>query len=392
MIEKAPADAPAPDHEIRKPGERLLFVDLYRLIALFLMVQGHLFRALVDMELTKSFFWLAHETVHKFTASLFLFGAGMIFMIVTRRRWDEYSRFGRRTWRRLRRYLYFLLIGYWLHLPFFSLKHTIRVMDAGLLAKMTAIDVLHVIAVGLILLHLLCMLAGKPKRLLWILLPLGIAFLVFAPIIRFLDISGPAPLVSWISDEYGSQFTIIPWWGYIFLGASLGSIFPLSGKLKDERRLMNAIIIAGLVLLAAGIGLAVFRKLDFVYAPAYRPDQMIAQLGVITSLMGFCWYLERWGLARRLKGAFFLSEESLIVYVVHLLIVYGSVLAPGMATIIGHTLRLPGLILAFIGVAAVTSGFTWGWHWLKGRHLKVLKIVQAGMVVAFILAYIIRPC
>ena len=155
---------------------------------------------------------------------------------------------------------------------------------------------------------------------------------------------------------------------------------------------MNIIIIVGIILLGIGICLAALQKLDFVYATAYRPDQMIAQLGVITSLMGFCWYLERWGLARRLKGAFFLSEESLIVYVVHLLIVYGSVLAPGMATIIGHKLRLPGLILAFIGVAAVTSAFTWGWHWLKKRNLKVLKIVQAGMVVAFILAYIIRPC
>lgn len=387
---KARSEAPASDLWVRKPGERLLFVDLYRLIALFLMVQGHLFRALVDIELTKSFFWLANETIHKFTASLFLFGAGMIFMIVTRRQWDEYKYFGKRTRRRLRRYLYFLLIGYWLHLPFFSLKKTIQLMDAGLLAKMTAVDVLHVIAVGLILFHLLCMLAGKPKRLIWILPPLGVICLIAAYFVSQNHIPGPAPLVSWISGEYGSQFTIIPWWGYIFLGASLGSIFPLSGKLKDERRLMNAIIIAGLVLLAAGIGLAVFRKLNFVYAQAYRPDQMSARLGVIISFMGFCWYLERWGLARRLKGAFFLSEESLIVYVVHLLIVYGSVLAPGMATIIGHKLRLPGLILAFIGVAAVTSAFTWGWHWLKKRNLNVLKIVQAGMVVAFILVYIIR--
>jgi hypothetical protein len=390
MSQKTPVDsAPAPG--FRKPGERLLFVDLYRLIALFLMVQGHLFRALVDTGLTKSFLWQAHESVHKFTASIFLFGAGMIFMIVTRRRWDTYKRFGSRTWHRLRRYFYFLLIGFWLRLPFFSLRKTIQLMDSGLLAKMTAVDVLHVIAVGLILLHLLCMLAGRPRRLLWFLLPLGIAFFVFAPIVRTMQLSGPAPLISWISRQYGSQFTIIPWWGYIFLGACLGIIFPDSGRIADERRLMNVVIIGGLALLGAGIGLAALMQWNFVYAPGYRPDQMIARLGVVTSFMGFCWYLEQWGVARKLKGAFFLSEESLIVYVVHLLLVYGSVLAPGMSRIIDNTLRLPGLMLSFIGVAAVTVAFTWGWHWLKKRNLKALKIVQAAMVIAFLLAYIIRP-
>jgi len=380
----------SPD-DTRIQGGRLLFVDLYRFIALFLMVQGHLFRALVNERLSESFFWLAHETVHKFTATLFLFGAGMIFMIVTRRRWDEYKRFGSRTWRRLRRYFYFLLIGFWLRLPFFSLSKTIRLMDAQLVAKMTAVDVLHVIAVGLIGLHLLCMLLGDPRRLVWVLVPLGLAFLAFAPLIRGMDITGPAPLVSWISRKYGSQFTIIPWWGYIFLGASLGAVFPDSGRLRDERRLMNVIIVAGVVLLAAAIGLAWFQRLNFVYAPAYRPDQMVARVGVAASLMGLCWYLERWGIARRLRGAFFLSEESLIVYVVHLLLVYGSVLAPGMSRIIDNTLPLHWLLAAFAGVAAVTSAFTWGWHWLKKRHLRILKLVQTAMVMLFLLAYVIRP-
>lgn len=376
---------------MRKPGERLLFVDLYRLIALFLMVQGHVFRALIDMDLTGNFIWQAHESVHKFTASLFLFGAGMIFMIVTRRRWDSYMRFGKRTWHRLRRYLYFLLIGIALRLPYFSLVKMIRMWSPDVMAKLFSVDILHVIAVGLIVLHLLCMMMGKPRRVVWIILPLAIGIMVISPFVRPLEIPGPVPLVSWISTQYKSQFVILPWWGYLFLGAVFGAMFPDSGVLKDERKLMNGMIIGGVSLLAVGILLAVFKRWSFVYAAAYRPDQMVARVGVINAFMGFCWYLERWGVPQKIRKVFFLSEESLIVYVVHLLLVYGSVLGPGHSQLIGHKLRYHSLLRVFLEVSALTGIFTWIWHWLKKNKLKTLKIIQAVGAALFLLAFLLMP-
>ena len=377
--------------ELRKPAERLLFIDFYRLVALFLMVQGHVFRALVGSQYTKSFIWKAHESVHKFTASLFLFGAGMIFMIVTRRRWDEYTQFGKRTWHRLRRYVYFLIIGIALRLPFFSLSKTIRMWDADVMAKLFSVDILHVIALGLILLHFICMLARKPRRVLWVVLPLAVAIMAFAPVIRSMQISGPVPLVSWISTQYKSQFVIIPWWGYMFLGAALGTLFPDSGIIKDERKLMNLMIVSGLLLLASAIAISVFMKWNFIYAQSYRPDQMLARVGVITSFMGFCWYLERWGLPKKIRKAFFLSEESLIVYVTHLLLVYGSVLGKGHAQLIGHQLGFGSLLKSFLEVASFTVLFTWSWHWLKKNKLRTLKILQAVGAALFLLAFLLNP-
>lgn len=382
-------EAPS-ENGFRKPGSRLLFVDLFRFIALFLMVQGHVFRSLVDTDLTRTFFWLAHESVHKFTAAIFLFGSGLIFMIVTRRRWVEYKGFGYRTRRRLRRYLFFLIIAYWLHLPFMSLAATIQKMCPQLLARMTVVDVLHIISVGLILLQLLAMLIRKPDRMRWILFPLGFLFLALAPFINPLSINGPTPLVSWLIRDYGSRFTVMPWWGYLFWGAALGSIFPESGDIRLERRFVNVLAFTGLALVFTGVAIAVLSGLDFVYAEQYRPDQITVRLGVVFALLGACWYLERWGVARKLKGAFFLSEESLIVYVVHLIIVYGSVLSPGMAQLIGNRLGIPWVVVSFLAVSAVTVGFTWVWHWLKKKHLTVLKIMQALMVAAFIVVFLLR--
>lgn len=376
---------------VRKPGERYYFIDLFRLIAVFLMVQGHVFRALISWDLTKSLFWQIHETAHKLTAPMFLFGAGMIFMVITRDRWETYMRFDTRTWKRIRRYIYFLLIGYWLHLPYMSLAHTIRDMSPELLARMTLVDVLHIISIGLILLQLLCMAMRRAERMWWVLLPLSVVCFAVAPFVVPLKLAGLSPLVSWVTTQYASRFTIIPWWGYLYFGAAMGMLFPTSGLLKDERRFITIVMITGALLLSTGLAVSIIQKTNFVYGRSYAYDQTLARLGGAMLILGLCWFLEKWALARKMKRIFFLSEESLIVYVFHLLVTYGSVLAPGLSRFFGNKLGAGWLVLAFLGVAAVTVPFAYLWHWLKKKHFNVLRIVQAAMVILFLILFLVLP-
>lgn len=390
MTEPGAPQVTSPDL-VRKPGERFYFIDLFRFIAVFLMVQGHVFRALISWDLTKSVFWQVHETVHKLTAPMFLFGAGMIFMVITRGRWDTYMRFDGRTWKRVRRYIYFLLIGYWLHLPYMSLAHIIRDMGPELLARMTLVDVLHIISIGLILLQLMCMALRRAERMWWVLLPLSVVCFAAAPFVVPLKLSGPSPLVSWITTQYASRFTIIPWWGYLYFGAAMGTLFPTTGRLKDERRFIAIVMAAGALLLSAGLAISIIQKTNFVYGRSYAYDQTLARLGGAMLILGLCWFMEKWGIARKMKKVFFLSEESLIAYVFHLLVTYGSVLAPGLSRFFGNQLGIGWLVLAFIGVAAVTVPFTYLWHWLKKKHFNVLRIIQAAMVILFLLLFSILP-
>lgn len=376
---------------MRKPGSRLFFVDLFRLFAIFLMVQGHVFRALANDAIQKGLFWRIHETVHGLTAPLFLFGSGMIFMVVTRGRWDEYRKFGAKTWQRLRRYIYFLVIGYWLHLPSLSLSKTIRMMNPELLARMTAVDVLHIISIGLILLHLICMLLGRPRRAMWLLLPLGVACLALAPLVRPLNLPGPSPLVSWLTTQYGSNFTILPWWGYILFGACFGILFPESGKLKDERRYIIIAIISGVACFIIGFVVSLMIGRPFGIGSPNKPEQVLANIGGVLLVISIAWLLERVGFAKKIRKAFFLSEETLIVYVIHLMLLYGSVLSPGIATFIGPTLGMPMLLLVFTLISALTVAFTWGWHWVKKENLKVLRIIQLAMTALFIITYLVSP-
>ncbi len=382
---------PSSDVLIRRPGSRILFVDFFRVIAVFLMVQGHVFRALAGKALQATGFWNVHEFIHGFTAPIFLFGSGLIFMVVTRGHWEEYTHFDTRLWKRLRRYIYFLVVGYWLHLPIFSLSRTVKLMNAQLLTTMTVVDVLHVISLGLILLNFICMIARKPKRMIWILLPLAAASIALAPLITNAKIPGPAPLVSWLTTQNGSPFTILPWWGYIFFGAAMGSIFPETSRLKDERRFVLIALAVGCVLLAAGVVTIHFRVRATGTSPSWSPEQSLLRIGGVMILMCFAWLMERVGVARRCKAAFFLSEDTLIAYVTHLILVYGSVLGPGIEKIIGPTLGIWGLLIVFAGVSIVTVAFTYSWNWLKKENLKIMKILQTAMAAAFLAAYCLRP-
>lgn len=366
-------------------------MDFFRIIAVFLMVQGHVFRALAGKALQATGFWNVHEFIHGFTAPIFLFGSGLIFMVVTRGHWEEYTHFDTRLWKRLRRYIYFLVVGYWLHLPIFSLSRTLRLMNPDLLAKMTVVDVLHVISLGLILLNFICMMARKPKRMVWILLPLAVASIALAPLVTNTKIPGPAPLVSWLTTQHGSLFTILPWWGYIFFGAAMGAIFPDTSLLKDERRFILIAFVVGCILTAAGIVTIYFKVKATGSSPSVSPEQSMLRIGGVMILMCFAWLMERVGVARRCKPAFFLSEDTLIAYVTHLILVYGCVLGPGIEKIIGHTLGIWGLLVVLAVVSVVTVAFTYSWNWLKKENLKVMKIVQIAMAAAFLAAYCLRP-
>src|SRR4029079_19419482 len=86
-----------------------------------------------------------------------------------------------------------------------------------------------------------------------------------------------------------------------------------------------------------------------------------------------------------------MGRESLFVYIVHLLIVYGSVMGPGLSYYIGPTLSLGQALFATILVFVVVMFLAVLWHGLNLNHRSVADKLKLAGAAMFLLAFVVRP-
>ena len=111
--------------DVNATAQRHLFIDLYRTAVILLMLEGHVVRAFLAPYVQQMQLFQIHEFLHGLSAPAFLFGAGMTFIISTRKRWEEYHHWDRPLARRIGRFLLVISLGLMLHLPFFSIRKII---------------------------------------------------------------------------------------------------------------------------------------------------------------------------------------------------------------------------------------------------------------------------
>lgn len=127
------------------------------------------------------------------------------------------------------------------------------------------VDILHCIGLSLLLvLPLLVGLSTRPQALRWVMLVL--AFAVFAVSPFFEDVGGVASLFlntkpGVLDEKTGASFPLLPWSGYVFLGASFGTTVAM---MKTEGQLWRWL------LLLLGVGGLLWWQ-DAVVRDAYPP-------------------------------------------------------------------------------------------------------------------------
>jgi hypothetical protein len=65
------------------------------------------------------------------------------------------------------------------------------------------------------------------------------------------------------------------------------------------------------------------------------------------------------------------AQESLLIYGLHLFIVFGSVWAPGLLNIYGATLTPMQLLPIVVLLISSMALAAYGWNWLKHTHRNV---------------------
>jgi preprotein translocase subunit SecY len=86
-----------------------------------------------------------------------------------------------------------------------------------------------------------------------------------------------------------------------------------------------------------------------------------------------------------------MGRESLFVYIVHLLIVYGSVMGPGLNYYIGPTLSLVQTLFVTVLVFVVVMFLAVLWYGLNSNHRTVADRLKLAGAAIFLLAFVIRP-
>jgi hypothetical protein len=345
------------------------------------MVQGHTLDALLDRAYQSSPWFGVWVFQRGLTSCLFLTLSGFAFSVATSRRWNTHTRLTRASVSRLRRFAFFVLLGYSLHLPARRLADFPGVSEPAWRAFL-AVDVLHLIGVSLILLQLLVLLLRTPRTF-GIAAFAGCAALAVAtPYAWATDWTERLPLwlASYLSPATGSLFPLVPWTAYVLLGAGLGQIYSHWGAARLEAFANRLLLGAGIAMV---IGASVFERLPF--SPlgssdwSSSPSHLFVRAGAVLIVLGLLAHLSR-RLAHLPHAFTATAQESLLVYYVHLGIVYGSAWNFGLQSNLGPTLSLGRAFLiaaALVGSMAALASF---WNWCKHAHSRVARVVRIAVL------------
>lgn len=375
-------------------SNRLVFIDLLRGWAVLVMIEVHVFNAFIVPQMKEQYWFTVLNFVNGLVAPSFLFVSGFVFVIASRRKLEEYRTFKGAFWRQLGRIVTIWFVGYGLHIPFYSLSKTLReTTEAGWL-RFYQVDILHCIAVGLLILFLSRIFIYDDKRYKWALIVFGSFFVIVAPLIWEIDFLQylPAPLAAYCNGMHVSVFPLFPWLGFMLLGGFYAFIYLQQSSGQDPKQFWLKISkwsVVAVIIGAVAIELPV--KIPFVStAVRANPLFFMERFGIVLLLFALCWYYAE---KRKTERSFVLDvgRESLLVYTAHLLIIYGTFWnEKGLSGLFGGTFSVVESIAATLGLALLMVFSAKGWSWLKQYSKPTSRMVAYATGIVVVALFFIR--
>ena len=378
----AATDTPTP-----RPPSRWLALDFLRVVAVTLMVEGHAFTALLGMPLRTAAWFQRHTYVHGFTAPMFFFSSGLAFGVATFRKWHAHLVWGTAVKTRFARYAWLLFIGYLLHLPGLSLPRLWRSHSEAAWFEFTRVDALHHIAVVLAFLQLLVALTRKKAIFVTLVAIFGALSVFSGPWAWRQPFNPDLPLwlSAYLNVHTGSIFPIVPWSGFIFVGVLIARwICHGPDSTPDARRgawlLLPAVAALVFTHFVGQRGYELFGPHDFWKT---SPIFFLTRVAYVQGLLSLLCLADlrsaraerspaeqgrspKGRLAERFAlGLRVIGQQTLVIYIVHLLLLYGFPAFSGFNVRWGRSLSLGASILAFLVLMAASVAVAFGWNRLK---------------------------
>jgi len=351
-VESRAPDAP---HEPPKEPEgrrRIYFLDMMKALAVLMMVEGHTVDALLSDASRRAdspgyVVWLG---IRGFTAPIFMFSSGVVFTYLLRLNRLPFFE-NPRVKKGFFRFLTLVGIGYLLRYPG---SHIVdfSTVTASQWRVFFTVDALHLIGFGLLFVLILDLVAESARIPEWLAFLCGALFFfgmytVTEPVAWAERL--PAFLAAYFYHGTGSYFPLYPWVGYVLSGAVLGSwlarrpdAFASPGFSARLLGVGVGVLVASLLLEYAG-GAAYGRKVAWIG----QISVVARRVGVVLMLNGAMSFIAQKlrDIPRIVKQV---GRQTLAVYVVHLVVIYGCALFPGLTKVFRKKLDVPETVLAVV--------------------------------------------
>jgi acyltransferase len=356
-----------------------MFIDLARALAVVAMVYGHTIDALLDPVYRSGTWFNVWQFQRGLTSCLFLLLSGFAFSIATVRHWAFHVQMTPQLVRRTRRFAMFIVLGYALHFPVGRLAELGRA-NADQWRSFLQVDVLQLIGVTFLLVQLLVFLT-RTRRAFLIAALIATFFAVLAtPFAWAADWDRVLPIgyAAYLAPTKGSQFPMFPWAAYVLLGAALGQIYARWGAMHLAPFANYVLLIPGTVMITAGL------LVGALPAPLFGngswnwvPPQVTLRAGTCLIVLAVIAHGSAW--LTRMPHAFgAVAQETLLIYFVHLCIVYGSIWNLGLAQRYGPSLG-PGATAFTVAVLLVAMGaLAVYWNWQKHVSPRAARWISAA--------------
>lgn len=313
---------------------RIIFIDLMRAFAVIQMVQGHTVDVLLSPEFRSVdypayFIW---NFMRGMTAPIFMFSAGTVFTYLFRLVEEPFEK-NLRVKKGFNRFLLLIFIGYLLRYPTYKLFDFSGVTQDRLNIFFT-VDVLQLIGCGLLFLLICAFIAEKIKLSdQFVFTFFALCFFILTPFvtnINWIEIF-PQPVAGYFYEGTGSLFPLFPWAGYVILGGVLGSYLAKHPLVFRSNNFSLTLALAGFGLILMSTVYTYFaEKFGFhQVSTSYTIDTIIFRGGfvlVLNSIVSF--------ISQKIESIpriiILLGRNTLLIYVVHLIILFGSAWNPGL--------------------------------------------------------------
>jgi uncharacterized membrane protein len=369
-------------------SRRVVFIDLARALAVVMMVQGHAIDTLLAPAYRMGAGYDGWLFLRGLTSCTFLTLSGVAFSVTALRHWDDHLRISARWLRRVRRFAFFLALGYLMRFPMGKFSHLKWATDERW-QSWFVVDILHLVALTLLLLQALILIVRSPRVFAVVSGTMGVLVVLVSPFAWKVDWTAFVPLAvaSYLSPEWGSIFPALPWAAYILLGAAFGVVLDRWIRHDSIAHMARVLVATGVVLVAVvWLGRLLFLAPYGAIPMHVSPGFFVLRLGSVLVLLGGLAALSAtWrGLPPVVQG---LAEESFLIYAVHVAILYGSNWNPGLRLLVGPV--EPGVVLVWIAMLiAAMAALAYGWNQLQTRRPDLATIVRMAAVVALVYPFL----
>lgn len=359
---------------------RVIFIDLARALAVVLMISGHTSSALLSRSYHASEWFNVWQFQRGLTSALFLLLAGFAFSVATSRHWPSHVTASPAVRKRIRRFGLLVLLGYGLHFPVGHFTELVVATDAQWRAFL-AVDVLQLIGVSFVVIQLLVMIMRSRRAFTIATFALAALVIATAPAVWRTDWSETLPLAvsSYLSSSTGSLFPLFPWAAYILLGVGMGQLYARWGAAHLRTFANMGLLVPGGALVAVAANMSVGpAAVAAVEQWNWLPGQVLVRTGVCLIILGIVAHIsDRIGQLPHVFGA--VAQESLVIYFVHLCVVYGSVWNRGLYQFYAESLSMPATLLAVAAVMIPMIALAWQWNNLKHTRPQAARWVSIAV-------------